>query len=367
MTKTPCSRAGFYERFLFIADHIPMKSFAPTVFQSQLYLRLYQRYFGGGKTFHHLQTDDGEAWLQSRGRLTKQLEMWGAGIHDVGAATIATSSTRSLDKSAIWARIEELSSRHAATQLAQIEANSPLVESARAAKWQILPAETCPVLALPDSWDEYVKSLGKNMREQIKRYPKRLEKEFTVEYSMSQTAAETSVALSDLIRLHTKRWRARGQTGVLVLPRRQQFQRALCEDLRQQNQLRLWTATVNGEAACVLLSYFYDGRYSFFIGGFEPDLMRWSVGTCLFAQVLRHAIEVDGAREFDFLKGREEYKYRLGAQDREYVTLQRFQKSAGGAWLRRKLALEKTLMHKFHERFSAAFVDKKSGAKNEKS
>jgi CelD/BcsL family acetyltransferase involved in cellulose biosynthesis len=54
----------------------------------------------------------------------------------------------------------------------------------------------------------------------------------------------------------------------------------------------------------VLLSYFYGGSYSFFIGGFEPELMRWSVGTCLFSRVLRHAIE-EGATEFDFLKGEE--------------------------------------------------------------
>ena len=337
-----------------MTDSVP--AIAPTVFQSESYLRNYRRFFGCGKAFHHLQSDDGEAWLQSRGRVAKRLEMWGAGIHDVGAARVETSSTRS-SNSQLWSQIEELASHHAATQLAQIEATSPLVERARAAHWQIIPAEVCPVLSLPDSWDEYVKSLGKNMREQIKRYPKRLAKQFEVEYSMSQSANETEVALTHLFRLHGKRWRARGQTGVLILPRRQGFQRALCEELRQQNQLRLWTATVNGQAACVLLSYFYDRRYSFFIGGFEPDLMRWSVGTCLFAQVLRHAIEADGAREFDFLKGREEYKYRLGAQDREYVTLQTFSKNARGALMRRKLALEETLMHKFHERFSASKSD----------
>lgn len=349
----------------FMTDFVPQEATqtAPTVFQSEPYLRLYQQFFGGGKTFHHLKTDDGEAWLQSRGLVAKQLEMWGAGIHDVGATClVVASSTRGVDSS-LWARIEELSSHYAATQLAQIEATSSLVEMARQSNWQISPAETCPVLGLPNSWDEYVKSLGKNMREQIKRYPKRLIKEFEVEYSMAQTSAETEVALTHLIQLHGKRWRARGQTGVLVLPRRQKFQRALCEELRQRNQLRLWTATVNGRAACVLLSYFYDGRYSYFIGGFEPELMRWSVGTCLFARVLRHAIEVDGAREFDFLKGREEYKYRLGAQDREYVTLQHFQNNAAGAWLRRKLALQETLMHKLHERFGAASAD----AKNEKS
>jgi len=70
----------------------------------------------------------------------------------------------------------------------------------------------------------------------------------------------------------------------------------------------------------VLLNYFYAGKYFFFIGGFDPDYARWSVGTVLFGYAIQHAIE-EGAREFDFLRGEEEYKYRLGAQNRHYRTL----------------------------------------------
>jgi len=210
------------------------------------------------------------------------------------------------------------------------------------------------VLALPASWDEYVKSLGKNMREQIRRYPKRLDKQFQTEYSLARTEAEVQRALDDLFRLHGRRWRARGQTGVLATPRRQKFHREVCARFLRHGWLRLWSLRCNGQTSCVLLSYFYGGRYSFFIGGFEPELMRWSVGTCLFARVLRHAIEEDRAHEFDFLRGEEEYKYRFGAQNHAYKTISLFQSTPRGRLLRRRIEAEKALLQRVHQKFSAA-------------
>jgi CelD/BcsL family acetyltransferase involved in cellulose biosynthesis len=55
---------------------------------------------------------------------------------------------------------------------------------------------------------------------------------------------------------------------------------------------------------------------TYYLGGFEPEHARLSLGTILTARAIRHAIEADGAREFDFLRGDEPYKYTWGAQDR---------------------------------------------------
>jgi len=192
------------------------------------------------------------------------------------------------------------------------------------------------------------------MREQIRRYPKRLDKQFTTEYCLARTQDETQVALNELFRLHGRRWRARGQTGVLATPRRQKFHREVCAKFLRRDWLRLWTLRCDGQAACVLLSYFYGGRTYFFIGGFEPEMMRWSVGTCLFARVLRHAIEEDRAQEFDFLRGEEEYKYRYGAKNREYQTIAKFDDGARGQLLRRRIEMETSFLRRVHEKFSAA-------------
>ena len=324
-----------------------------TVFQTPAYLCAYRRVFGAGKTFHRLTLADADqratAFLMTRGRTARRLEWWGAGIADIGAASLSSPDAAPL----LWTKIAALARQNHAAQLAQIEATSPLVGLAAQSGWTVSQAEACPVLALPDAWNDYVSGLGKNMREQIKRYPKRLGKEFRVEYQLAQSADEVRIALDDLFQLHGKRWRARGQAGVLATPRRQKFHRVLCEALRRKNQLRLWTLRCDDRAACVLLSYFYDGRYSFFIGGFEPELMRWSVGTCLFARVFQLAIE-EGAHEFDFLRGEEEYKYRFGAVNRDYKTLTWNDDSPRGQMLGRRIKLEARVVQRVHEKFGAA-------------
>ena len=85
--------------------------------------------------------------------------------------------------------------------------------------------------------------------------------------------------------------------------------------------------------------------------------MRWSVGTCLFAKVFQHAIE-EGAKEFDFLRGAEEYKYRYGAVNREYKNISWFAPNPRGRLLQRRIALEDKFMHRVHLMFSAAQREK---------
>lgn len=319
-----------------------------TVFQSRAYRELYRAHFGRGKSFLELSTAQGAAlWLQSRGWEARRLEMWGEGIADCGGAQCDEHSAPEL-----WATLRALARDYDGAVLNQISATSPLVQLARHGGWQVWGAEVCPVLPLPSTFDAYAKSLGKNMREQIRRYPKRLEKNFSVEIELAQTPEQVEEFLRDLFELHGKRWRARGQTGVLVLPSRQKFHRALCHDFLARDWLRLWRLKLDGRAACVLLCYFWGGKFWFFIGGFEPELQKWSVGTCLFARVFEQAI-AEGASEFDFLRGAEEYKYRFGAQDREFVNLHWFAPTTRGRLLQKRVALEREFWRRVHQRFGA--------------
>ena len=319
-----------------------------TVFQTRAYSDLYRRHFGSGKSFLDIGTPGrAHIYLQTRGIESRRLEMWGEGIADCGGAEVSPSNA-----SELWCILRGIARDYDGCVLNQIETSSPLVEFARRGGWAISDGEVCPTLTFPSSFDAYVKSLGKNMREQIKRYPKRLEKNFAVEVECAKTQPQVDEFLTQLFELHGKRWRARGQTGVLVLPSRQKFHRALCADFLERDWLRLWRLKLDGRAACVLLSYFWGGKYWFFIGGFEPELMRWSVGTCLFARVFREAI-AEGATEFDFLRGAEEYKYRFGAEDREFVNLHWFAPTTRGKMLEKRVALEREFWRRVHERFGA--------------
>ena len=323
-----------------------------TIFQSAPYLTLYRQFFGAGKRFYRVRTDGAEAFLMRTGTALHRLEWWGAGIHDIGGARLENEEA----VAPLWREIEGAATRNDGALLAQMRASSPLVALAQSSGWKIEDAESCPFLALPESFDEYAKSLGKNMREQIRRYPKRLAKNYACEYSQAKTSAEIDRALDELFALHGKRWRARGQTGVLVLPQRRNFQRALCHALAAQGALRLWTLRCDGNAVASLLCYADNGCVSYFIGGFEPEMMRFSVGTCLFAHAISCSIE-EGCTEFDFLRGREEYKYRLGAVDREYKSISWHAPTAHGKLLQKRGEIEAEMLRRLHQKFSAAHAE----------
>ncbi len=82
--------------------------------------------------------------------------------------------------------------------------------------------------------------------------------------------------------------------------------------------LRLHTVSLDGQIRAALYCFHLGDRTVYYLSGFDPapDLAKFSLGTVLTARAIRHAIEEDSAREFDFLRGNEGYKYKWGARDR---------------------------------------------------
>ena len=180
--------------------------------------------------------------------------------------------------------------------------------------------EVCPCLSLPATWEDYLRLLSRKTRMNIRRYARLLDKEFDARYAVVSSNHELKPALEALFSLHGKRWRRRGLPGVLISSRRRRFHHDLARALLERGWLRFHCLYLHGQASAALLTYRHGDRYFYYIGGFDPDLDRYSVGTVLLSHCIRSAIE-EGASEFDFLRGGERYKYRLGARDVSYATL----------------------------------------------
>jgi CelD/BcsL family acetyltransferase involved in cellulose biosynthesis len=57
------------------------------------------------------------------------------------------------------------------------------------------------------------------------------------------------------------------------------------------------------------------GRAYAYLSGLDPAWARFSPGSVLLLQLVEDAV-AEGLLELDLLRGREPYKYRLGAEDR---------------------------------------------------
>ena len=85
--------------------------------------------------------------------------------------------------------------------------------------------------------------------------------------------------------------------------------------------MTLYFLLLDGERAASLLCFRYEDTVFVYNCGYDPRFSRLSPGLAVFARVIEEAMS-DGYRRFDFLRGEEDYKYRLGAVNQPINRLQ---------------------------------------------
>jgi len=177
----------------------------------------------------------------------------------------------------------------------------------------------CPYVPLPDSWDAYRATLGKRLRATLGRKRRKLERELDARFDLAGEA-ELAPTLEALFELHDRRWQQRGLSGAFSDEAVRRIHRRAAPLFLRRGWLRLHRLTVAGETRAVYYCFQRAGRVYYYLSGFDLALERYSAGTVLLGQVVASAI-AEGARELDFLRGDENYKYEWGAIDRTTVRI----------------------------------------------
>jgi CelD/BcsL family acetyltransferase involved in cellulose biosynthesis len=179
----------------------------------------------------------------------------------------------------------------------------------------VIRQEPCPYMELAPTWDEVAAKLGKKMRSNLSYYDRHIAKSFESVESRLAEPQELEEAMSALFDLHQKRWNARLLPGVLGSAKTQQFHLEVARRFAERGWLRLHLVRLEGRTVAVLYCYSYRGRYYYYLGGFAPDLGKYSLGTVQTMHAIKQAIS-ERCAEFDFLRGDEPYKYRWMPQER---------------------------------------------------
>lgn len=179
----------------------------------------------------------------------------------------------------------------------------------------VLQMEPCPYLALPATWEEVTRRLGKKMRSNLGYYERLLLKTFADARFFLADAGSLEGGMTALFDLHQSRWNARWLPGVLGSKRVQAFHRLVAQRFLERGWLRLHLLSIGGDIRSALYCFAFRGRTFYYLGGFAPDLAKFSLGTLLTAHAIQQAI-AEGCNEFDFLRGNEPYKYRWLPEER---------------------------------------------------
>ena len=173
--------------------------------------------------------------------------------------------------------------------------------------------EPCPVRPLPDRPQAVIDTLPRKRRENLRRRSRRLAELGRVTFETAD-AASRAEALQALLRLHASRWAARGEEGVLAEDTVKGFHEDATRGLLAEGLLRLQVLRLDGRVIAAHYGLAWGGCAYSYIHGFEPELAACGPSALLIAEVMADAVR-EGATRFEFLRGREPYKYDWGAVD----------------------------------------------------
>jgi CelD/BcsL family acetyltransferase involved in cellulose biosynthesis len=171
-----------------------------------------------------------------------------------------------------------------------------------------------PRITLPASWEEYLASLGKKDRHELRRKLRRVfESGGSVNLEVLQDQADVAAAMPTFLELHTG---SRLDKMGFMTDGMASFFRRMASALAAEGLVRLFMLRINARPAAAVLCFDAGSSLYLYNSGYDPAFSGLSVGLVSKALCIRWAID-NGKRTLDFLRGNEAYKYDLGAADQE--------------------------------------------------
>ncbi|HLF72387.1 MAG TPA: GNAT family N-acetyltransferase [Dehalococcoidia bacterium] len=175
-----------------------------------------------------------------------------------------------------------------------------------------------PRMDLPATFDEYLASLDKKDRHELKRKMRRLyDSGAAVDLQILTSQPDVAAAMDDFLDLHT---RSRQDKTDFMTEEMSVFFRRMASALAAEGVIRLFMLRINARPAAAVLCFDAGSHLYLYNSGYDPYFSGLSVGLVSKAQCIQWAIE-NGMKGLDFLRGNEPYKYDLGASDQQIKRL----------------------------------------------
>jgi CelD/BcsL family acetyltransferase involved in cellulose biosynthesis len=183
------------------------------------------------------------------------------------------------------------------------------------AKWfskTICKFSKCPVVELPESWNQYLESKSQNFKKKTKEYYRICDRDLKLKFFRIEKEKDLSRWMDELERLHKLRWKDKSRS--FFSSEYKKFHRDIAQQFLVNGWLRLFFLIDGEKTIAALYCFAYNNTYYYYQSGRDPAYEKYHVGFVLINLVIQEAIK-EGARVFDFLTGGESYKYRWAKRD----------------------------------------------------
>lgn len=188
--------------------------------------------------------------------------------------------------------------------------------------------EFSPWVSLPGSWEDFLGRLSGHHRHEIRRKMGKAQRELAVSFRVVEDESLWSRAMEHFFRLHRL---SQPQKAAFMDERREAFFLEAARLFWQEGVLRLTELLLQDGAPIASALCFVQGdTWALYNSGFDPGYRQYSPGIVHVAHTIRRAIE-ENLGVYDFLRGREIYKYDFGAWDRQLFRVRLSPRAREGA------------------------------------
>ncbi len=171
-----------------------------------------------------------------------------------------------------------------------------------------IPSARCPYLAMENTFEDYIKSFSSKKRQTLLRKRKILLDREKARLKTVGSDEEPEKHLQELFALHQERAMRKGIKTNFAGERLYRFHSRTTHYLLKEGKVLL---AFLSKGFPPLVSYYcfkHNQKYYYFQAGLSDEGEKRSAGTVLFSLIIEHAFK-EGSKEFDFLRGSEEYKF----------------------------------------------------------
>ncbi len=164
---------------------------------------------------------------------------------------------------------------------------------------------------LPNSWDGFLANLKAKERHELRRKIRRLQSAGDFKVEVFREWLSPTEEIEKFFALHRQSSKNKAE---FMTPQMEGFFRDLAREFHQEGWLDLSFLKIKGKEVAAFFSFNFQDTYYLYNSGYDPDYGKLSPGIVLAAYSIQEAIK-KGKKRFNFLRGREDYKYRLGGQE----------------------------------------------------
>jgi len=154
------------------------------------------------------------------------------------------------------------------------------------------------------------------------------------------TANDILPRLDRFFEQHVERWKGTSSPSLFENPVQRGFYRTLTSELSESGSLRYTEIRFNDELAAAHFGFLMNGAFIWYKPSFNPTMADLSPGVVLMRRLLLLAME-EGAKEFDFTIGDEDFKRRYATEERIVHDIHITRSRLEASLLRAKIKLRK--------------------------